>query len=110
MPLLASNGQIEPLTPFVSSIEMMETFAGCPAGQVQNIILPGGFMWKRILVMAVLGIATAAPFLTAGCASSATNQPNAVTGMVSNLPDSQNPRYQDQKHHFHPEWVDATGH
>ena len=67
-------------------------------------------MWKKILVMAVLGIATAAPFLTAGCASSATNQPNAVTGMVSNLPDSQNPRYQDQKHHFHPEWVDATGH
>src|SRR5271156_3098811 len=67
-------------------------------------------MWKKILVMAVLGIATAAPFLTAGCASSATNQPNAVTGMVSNLPDSQNPRYQDQKHHFRPEWVDATGH
>lgn len=66
-------------------------------------------MWKKAFILTVLGIAPSIPLVAGGCASNS-EQPNAVTGNVSNVPDSQNPRYQDQKHHFHPEWIDAAGH
>jgi len=67
-------------------------------------------MWKNLSALAVLGIVTTVSVLSTGCASSSGIQPNAVTGISANLPDSQNPRYQDQKHHFHSEWVGAIGH
>ena len=67
-------------------------------------------MWKKAFVLTVLGMATMVSSLATGCASSSGEQPNAVTGISSNLPDSQNPRYQDDKHHFHPQWVGAIGH
>jgi hypothetical protein len=67
-------------------------------------------MWKNISAMAVLAIVTTVSVLSTGCASSSDIQPNAVTGISANVPNSQNSRYLDQKHHFHPEWVGATGH
>jgi hypothetical protein len=67
-------------------------------------------MSKKTVSLAVLGIMAPCPLVAGGCASNSDEKPNAVTGTISSLPDSQNPRYQDQKHHFHPEWVSATGH
>jgi hypothetical protein len=67
-------------------------------------------MWKRTLTLVVLGIAATIPLAAGGCASNSDEKPNAVTGNTSSVQNSQNPRYLDQKGHYHPEWVGATGH
>lgn len=70
-------------------------------------------MLKKLLNASVLAAFVAMPLISTGCASS---EPYKVTGETvsakndAGIPDNQNPRYLDQKGHFHPDWVGATGH
>jgi hypothetical protein len=69
-------------------------------------------MLKNLLNAGVLAAFVAMPLIATGCA---TSQPYRVTGETASvqndngIPNQQNPRYLDQKGHYHPEWVDATG-
>ena len=67
-------------------------------------------MLKKLLSVAVLGIAASATLFTVGCASDS-QKPNSLTGndTTSVQPNSQNPRYLDSKGHYHSEWVTQHG-
>jgi hypothetical protein len=65
-------------------------------------------MLRKLFTIAALGIVTSAGLLAMGCASGNNgNQPYAVTGSSN---PTINPRYQDSKGHFRPEWVDDGKH
>jgi hypothetical protein len=68
-------------------------------------------MLKKLLNAGVLATFVAMPLIATGCA---TSKPYSVTGETVSAQDNsvspqQNPRYLDQKGHYHPEWVGATG-
>ena len=75
-------------------------------------------MLRKVLSVAVLGLASSAAFVAAGCASN--EKPYGLTGEKSvygangagpNSPLSaqERARYTDSKGHFHPDWVGQAG-
>ncbi len=82
-------------------------------------------MLRNLVRITVLAVATAIPLVAGGCASdNSSNQPAQLTGSGQDRaaydkfgvyhPDYEgkpwaNPRFQDQKGHYHPDWVNATG-
>jgi hypothetical protein len=75
-------------------------------------------MLRKVHSVAVLGLASSAAFVAAGCASN--EKPYALTGEKSGygvngagsnstLTAEERARNTDSKGHFHPEWVGQAG-